>query len=193
LVNKILIIDCGSSKVPNICSIVKNFGAEILLVHRNNLKPEDATECTGIIISGAPNLITQSDKEELLKPFLFLKEIDIPVLGICFGHQALGMLYGAEIFLGKEIRTEISIAILNSSPIFNGIKTEKVFVSQDHTEGINLPEDFILLANSAHYPNEAMQHISKKIYGVQFHPEVSSDNIKQIITNFLCICLHNNS
>ncbi len=193
MVNKILIIDCGSSKVPNICSIVKNFGAEILLVHRNNLKPEDATECTGIIISGAPVLITKSDKEDILKPFLFLKNVEIPVLGICFGHQVLGMLYGAEIFLGKEIRTEISIKVIRNSPIFKNINSEELLVSQDHTEGINLPKGFILLANSEHYTNEAMQHESKNLFGVQFHPEVSSYLAKLIVTNFLHICLGKNS
>ncbi|MFN7013452.1 MAG: glutamine amidotransferase-related protein, partial [Bacteroidia bacterium] len=60
--------------------------------------------------------------------------------------------------------------------------------SQDHTEGINLPEEFVLLAKSEHYPNEAMQHKTKNIYGVQFHPETSSNLAKHIITNFLSIC-----
>jgi GMP synthase (glutamine-hydrolysing) len=192
LVNRILIIDCGSSKVPKITSIVKQFGAEVLLVKMQNLQYKHTENCKGIIISGAPILITKSNKEEILKPFLFLKDIDTPILGICFGHQIIGMLYGAEIFIGEEVRTEIPITIVKNSPLFKGITNKTLIVSQDHTEGITLPNGFNLLAKSAHYPNEAMQHKSKKIFGVQFHPETSSDFAKLIVTNFLTLCFHKN-
>ena len=193
MVKKILVVDCGSSKVPNICTIVEACNFDLLLVKIQELSPEKVKNCNGIIISGAPILITKSNKEKLLQPFLFLKEISIPILGICFGHQIIGMLYGAEIFLGNEERTEKPITILKKSPIFKGINNKKLVVSQDHTEGINLPEGFILLANSEHYPNEAMQHKLKNIYGVQFHPEISTDSVKKIIINFLTICLPYNS
>ncbi|MFN4235587.1 MAG: glutamine amidotransferase-related protein [Bacteroidia bacterium] len=192
MVNDILIIDCGSSKVPNICNLVTDFGANIQLVKMQDLNPEHVENCNGIIISGAPILITKSDKEKLLQPFLFLKNCQIPILGICFGHQVIGMLFGAEMFLGKEVRTNIPINIVYNSPLFEGIETSQIIVSQDHTEGITLPKDFILLANSDDYPNEAMQHKTKKIFGVQFHPETSSDLVKKIITNFLRLCSHNN-
>lgn len=192
MVKKILVVDCGSLKVPNICSLVTKSGFEIQLVKKQELAPEKITDCRGAIISGSPILITQSNKEEELKPFLFIKDLDIPVLGICYGHQILGMLYGAEIFLGKEVRTEIAIDIIKESPIFKGINSKKLIVSEDHTEGISLPENFILLAKSELYPNEAMQHKTKNMYGVQFHPETSSDLAKLTITNFLTLCLYNN-
>ena len=185
MVSKILIVDCGSSKVPNICNLVTHFGTTVQLIKMQDLKPDYAENCKGIIISGAPILITKTDIEKLLQPFLFLKNCPIPILGICFGHQIIGLLYGAEIFLGKEERTEIPINIIEKSPIFNDIASKELIVSQDHTEGITLPQDFILLANSASYQNEAMQHKTKKIFGVQFHPETSSDIAKLIIKNFL--------
>lgn len=188
---RVLIIDCGSSKVPNICKLVTDFGAALQIVKMQDLKPEHAENCNGIIISGAPILITKSDKEKLLHPFLFLKNCKIPVLGICFGHQILGLLYGAEVFLGKEVRSDIQINLLSNCPIFDGLDTNTIIVSQDHTEGITLPKDFILLANSEYYPNEAMQHKTNKIFGVQFHPETSSYLVKKIITNFLSLCLYN--
>lgn len=192
MVKKILVVDCGSSKVPHICALVATCDFETQLVKMQELAPEKITDFKGLIISGAPILITQSNKEELLKPFLFIKDLDIPILGICFGHQILGMLYGAEIFLGKEVRTEIAIEIIKDSPIFKGIDSKNLIVSQDHTEGISLPENFVLLAKSEHYPNEAMEHKSKNMFGVQFHPETSSDLGKLIVTNFLSICSGNN-
>lgn len=192
MVNKILVVDCGSSKVPNICTLVKSNGFELLLVKMEDLAPEKLKNCKGVIISGAPILITQSNKEKTLKPFLFLKNIKIPILGICFGHQIIGLLYGAEIFLGKEVRTEIAIDIVEESPIFKDINSKNLIVSQDHTEGISLPENFVLLSKSEHYPNEAMQHKTKRMFGVQFHPETSSDLVKLIVTNFFTLCLHKN-
>lgn len=182
---RVLIIDCGSSKVPNICKIVTDFGVAFQIIKMQELKPEHAEKSKGIIISGSPILITNYDKKKLLNPFIFLKNCQIPILGICFGHQILGLLYGAEIFLGEEVRSNIQINLLSNSPIFDGLDTNTIIVSQDHTEGITLPKDFILLANSEYYPNEAMQHKTNKIFGVQFHPETSCDNVKKIITNFL--------
>lgn len=190
MVNKILIIDCGSTKVPFICNIVKTFGAEYKLVKMLNFSSENWHNYKGIIISGAPVLITQSNIKELLKPFQHLKQCNIPILGICFGHQIIGLLHGAEIFLGKEIRTQTIVELLENSPLFTGINAKFIEVSEDHTEGITLPHDFILLAKSEYYLNEAMQHKTKKIFGVQFHPETSSNTAKSVVTNFLRICFN---
>lgn len=176
--------------MPHICNIINEYGAEFELVKMQDMAPATFYDYKGIIISGAPILITQSNIDELLRPFKHLKECEIPILGICFGHQIIGLLHGAEIFIGKEIRTQTFVELLENSPLFTGINTKFIEVSEDHTEGITLPDEFILLAKSEHYLNEAMQHKTKKIFGVQFHPETSLNASKGVITNFLSICFN---
>jgi GMP synthase (glutamine-hydrolysing) len=180
----ILVIDCGSSKTPSIAQMVNLFHSDVIVVTMDGLEQKRLGEASGMIISGAPILLTQSDISHYIKKFSFLKRIDCPVLGICFGHQIIGLVHGSEIFLGKPIRKSERMTFVEEDLIFSGIDQNPLFV-EDHTEGINLPPNFLHLAKSENYKVEAMKHSSKTIYGVQFHPEVSGDNGKILMKNFL--------
>jgi GMP synthase (glutamine-hydrolysing) len=107
-------------------------------------------------------------------------------LGICFGHQILGMVYGASIARQKEDRSWQEIEIIQDSELFENFG-KTVLMVEDHCESISVPPHFNLLASSDACVNEAMQHQEKKMFGVQFHPEVSGDNGEKIITNFIDI------
>jgi len=105
-------------------------------------------------------------------------------LGICFGHQLIGLLHGANVFMGEPVRTVVSMDILVQNSLFAGLPERPLF-AEDHTEGITLPAEFFHLAQSGKYKVEAMKHQSKNSYGVQFHPEVSGENGKTLLFNFL--------
>jgi GMP synthase (glutamine-hydrolysing) len=107
-------------------------------------------------------------------------------LGICLGHQIIGLLYGAEIQAGKRIDKKERIEIIKENDLFKNIKNFSLF-KQAHCESITLPTEFILLAKSKSCENEAMKHKNKKIYGVQFHPEVSEKNGRKLFDNFVKI------
>jgi len=86
---RILIIDCGSSKVPQLEEIMYEYS------DYETLPFFDVTEdiidsFDGIIISGAPILITEEDMEPYLSQASWIKTTEKPVLGICFGHQLIG-------------------------------------------------------------------------------------------------------
>ncbi|MBL4653511.1 MAG: gamma-glutamyl-gamma-aminobutyrate hydrolase family protein [Flavobacteriales bacterium] len=182
----ILIIDCGSSKTPE---IEKNLTA--VKQHSITLKYTDTFDSSnqykGIIISGAPTLVTELDPQPYIDKFLFLLSIEIPVLGICFGHQILGMVFGATAAKCKEARKPIEIIIQNELRIFNELNSSSSF-SEDHCEMISLPKDFIQTASSLFCEIEGMQHKSKPLFGVQFHPETSDKNGIQLFKNFMKIC-----
>ena len=182
----IYIINFGSSKTSNIQQVVTSLGYECTIIPWEQTEKIDRTKATAYILSGSPTLLTEKSPEPYLEKISFLKNVTAPVLGICFGHQLLGLLFGASIYKGKAIRTSTEIKIFNHSNIFNGFNESEHF-EEDHTEGITFPTTFICLASSGEYENEAMKHPSKNIFGVQFHPEVSGENGKMLLKNFLTL------
>ena len=148
---------------------------------------ERTKQYDGIILSGAPILLTEEKTDQYIKDTAWIKEIKIPILGICFGHQLLGILHGAQVSLCKEDRNWQEIIIEQSSTLFNYIRKPYRMV-EDHTEEVTLPEDFKLLATSKVCKNEAMQHKIKPLFGVQFHPEVSERGGLQLLKNFCKTC-----
>lgn len=131
-------------------------------------------------------MFTTADHKPYIEKYSFIKEGKIPVLGICFGHQLMGILHGAKIFRGEEIRSENKIRVMKEDVLFKGLFPE-CEMKEDHTEGISLPPGFIHLATSSSYTNEGMRHPILPLWGVQFHPEVSGANGKKLIGNFLKI------
>jgi GMP synthase (glutamine-hydrolysing) len=180
----ILIIDCGSSKTPAIAEMASLFYSEVIVLPMDGIEQKTIENSRGIIISGAPILLSKLDAASYLHKFSFIKQFKYPVLGICFGHQIIGLLHGSEVFLGTPVRKPEEITIIEADPLFSGLIEKPLFV-QDHTEGISLPNNFLHLAQSENYAVEAMKHPTKLIYGVQFHPEVSGENGKSLIGNFL--------
>lgn len=185
--SSILIVDCGSSKVVQIEQVLGELNIDYETIAMDDLNEELALEYKGIIISGKPSLISNEDPTPLIWKFNFLIHYPNPVLGICFGHQILGMVHGAQIKLGKEKRDWEEIEIIESSTLFNYIRKPFDMI-EDHTEEIILPEGFKLLAQSKSCSVEAMQHKIKPLFGVQFHPESSDRKGMQLLKNFCKIC-----
>jgi GMP synthase (glutamine-hydrolysing) len=180
-----LILDAGSKKTPQISEMLTSLGCVNRTIPLMNVQDKDFEKIGAVVISGSPILLTKEPHAPFLERIKYLKTGKIPTLGICFGHQLLGLLFGAQIFKGGEVRTNTPIQIIDSnSNLFKGFGKEELF-SEDHTEGISLPRDFELLASSMLYKVEAMKHPTLPIYGVQFHPETSGENGKKLFSNFL--------
>lgn len=180
------IVDFGSTKTQAISNVVLKLGYENKIVKWNDCSENDFQKSAGIILSGAPFLFTENDPTRYVEKFYFLKNTSVPILGICFGHQLMGVLFGARVFKGKEVRKKSKIKMLKRDPLFRGLT--KIFImKEDHTEGIDLPDTFELLACSDDYAVEVMKHSTKSTYGVQFHPEVSGINGKTVLRNFLAL------
>lgn len=186
----IAIIDCGSSKTPLIFDTVDEF-AECEVISMNDLPHTNLSVYRGFVISGAPILLTESDTDEYTALFEWTKAIDRPVLGICFGHQVIGLVHGASAHRQKEDRDWQNISVIQPSPLFDRLP-EEVKMMEDHCECISIPPGFEHIAVSDSCINEAMQHASRPLFGVQFHPEVSGNAGAVLIENFVNICLKDN-
>lgn len=186
----ILIVNCGSKKTPEIAKNLILLDVHSHTIYLNEIHSADIYTYKGIIISGAPILLTQTPYNnfiELIRPLIFST---LPVLGICFGHQLIGLSFGSNISRCKENRTMQNIHIHNTDNLFNGFANISEF-NEDHCECIDLPEEFILLASSYICINEAMKHKNLPLYGVQFHPETSGKNGLLLFKNFINICKTN--
>jgi GMP synthase (glutamine-hydrolysing) len=183
----ILIINCGSTKTPDIAKNVSHLGYSFGMITYSELSVENLKPYRGIIISGAPILLTEIDYTDYLKSFAFILTIKIPVLGICFGHQIIGLLHGSMVGKCRPDRNWQTIRVLKSAKLFDKIKKQALF-KEDHCECISVPSSFQLIAESDVCLNEGMQHQTKPLFGVQFHPEVSEDNGMMLFRNFLSLC-----
>lgn len=183
----ICIINCGTAYLASISKILAEFGYSNKTIKLDEINGRDFQDFSGIIITGAPTNLTEIDLKKFLPLLECIKKIKIPILGICFGHQLIGVLHGAKISRGKMINGYEHIEVLKKDILFSGIKNHSAF-KEEHTEYVDVPEDFFALARSSSCKNEAMKHKDKNIYGTQFHPEISDTNGKIVIGNFLKLC-----
>jgi GMP synthase (glutamine-hydrolysing) len=187
----IIILDFGSQYTQLIarrirenkvfCEIIP-FNQKVETYRYKNLK--------GIILSGGPSSVFDPNAP-FCEPKVF--ELGVPVLGICYGLQLIGRLFGGE--LEKSKKREYGKAIIkidNQEDLFSQVKDQTpVWMSHgDHLS--QLPKGFEVLAHTENIPFAAIRNKEKKIFGLQFHPEVvHTQEGKKIIHNFLfkiCKC-----
>jgi len=183
----ILVVDCGSEKVDSIQRIVTELGFKPHRVRLEDVSKTSHAGYAGVIVSGSPILLTETAPSKYLRVLRFTASVRCPTLGICFGHQVIGLLHGAKIFRGAECRVNQSVEVLDGNGLFEGLGA-RLSLREDHCEGITLPPQFRLLATSVSYRVEAMKHRDKALYGVQFHPEASGAVGVRILENFLRLC-----
>lgn len=179
----ILIIDCGSKKTKEIKKVLDNAGFKNQIKSLVDIDSVEFNKFSGIIIGGSG-----LKARPYINKFKFVKKLNIPILGICFGHQVIGLLYGSKIYKMERDKGKQKIELLEKNKLFNAHGKTHFFEVENHCKAITLPKNFVWLATSNDCKIEAMKHKKKNIYGVQFHPEVSGENGKEILINFCNIC-----
>lgn len=147
----------------------------------------------GIIFSGGPASVYD---ESAPKPHPEIFSLNIPILGLCYGHQLIAKVFGGEVKRGNTREYGVAQASIEYfNDIFSGLdRKETVWMS--HYDTVNkLPQAFQILAQTENCPIAAFSHRSKPIYGLQWHPEVvHTTHGKQILQNFIfkiCKCQAN--
>ena len=138
----------------------------------------------GIIFTGGPASVFGENAPKCANGIF---ELGIPVLGICYGMQLMAYTLGGKVaHANTREYGETNVSIDNTSDLFNGFSTQNVFL-MSHTDYVeSLPEGFKNIASTPVCPNAAMVEPQKKLYGIQFHPEVNNSvNGTQVIRNFL--------
>ena len=185
--NKILIIDFGSQFTQLIARRIREFGVFSEIISHKKIKSKNIDNSVkGIILSGGPLNVYE------IKRYSFDKKIiqkQIPILGICFGHQILSKLHGGKVKQSKHREFGlVNIFKKRSSPLTkNFFKKNYSKVWMSHADQVSkLPKNFKVIASSQNSKFAIVADELKKFYGVQFHPEVThTDNGKILLRNFI--------
>ena len=187
---KILVIDNYDSFVFNLVQYLQQLGAECTVVRNDAVAAAEAANYDGVLISPGPGTPEKAGISiEMIK---YCAEHSIPLFGVCLGHQAIGVAFGAKVSRAPEL--------------LHG-KTSLVYHQQ---EGVlaDLPSPFIAtryhslcveknsVPNTLHITGStdsglvmSMEHTSLPIQGVQFHPEsVLTEHGHQMLANWLVMC-----
>ena len=185
--DKVVIIDFGSQVTKLIARRIRDLGVYSEIITPNEaIKLKNYNNIKGIILSGGPSTVTGGKFQSVPKE-IFKKKI--PILGICYGLQLIAKLFGGKIKPSKK-RREFGRAILfkkNSSLLINRYLNVNKSVWMSHEDAVvKLPKNFKIIASTKNSKLTIIENTKSKIYGVQFHPEVThTQNGDQIFKNFL--------
>ncbi|MCS7365035.1 MAG: glutamine-hydrolyzing GMP synthase [archaeon GB-1867-035] len=194
-IDKVAVIDFGSQYTHLIARRIRELRVYSEVVPYNvNIEEIEKIRPKALILSGGPRSVYEKSSPKIKKEILdwAIKE-NIPILGICYGHQLIVHMLGGKVERGEEGEYGISILkVLREDIIFHGAATEQKVWMSHKDQVVELPPEFIVLASTQYTPIAAYKSNEKQIYGLQFHPEVKHTKYgMKILRNFLykvCKC-----
>ena len=187
----ILLIDNYDSFTYNLAQLAGSIGADMKVIRNDEMALEQVRELgpTHMILSPGPGYPRDAGIcEEAIKQF---KE-ELPILGVCLGHQAICEVFGAEITRAKRLMhgKQSSIHIANGAKVFHGLppiiqaaRYHSLIACKD-----TLPDDLLVIAEDEDGEIMAVKHRKYEVYGLQFHPEsILTPQGELIMRNFLKI------
>ncbi len=189
---KILILDFGSQYTQIIARRVRESHV-YCEIHPFNWPLGDIKKFApkGIIFSGGPASVTDSDAPVVPAE---IYDLNVPILGICYGMQLITHQLGGSVGSAKQREYGPAyMKILRKDPLFSGIGEDSIRVWMSHGDKIDkMPRGFQVLGESDNSPVAAMGDLNRKIFGLQFHPEVvHTPQGRLILENFIfnvCRC-----
>ena len=186
--NKILIVDFGSQFTQLIARKIRELGVYCEIISHKKIEKFQNFEknIKGIVLSGGPLNVYESKKVKFNSKLL---KLGTPVLGICFGHQIISKTMGGSVRNSKY--REFGLAevkeIKKSKLTKNFFSKGKNNVWMSHADQVTkLPKNFKIIAQSNNSKMCIIENVEKKMFGIQFHPEVSHTiKGKLILKNFL--------
>jgi len=182
--DNIVVLDFGSQYSNLICRRIRDINVYCeLLPYNTSIKELKQIRPNGIIFSGGPASVYFNDSP---KPDKEIFELGIPILGICYGHQLIIDHFGGKV---KKTSTReygrADLIIDNKGDLFSTIDS-KIKCWMSHGDAAeNLPEGFEILGHTENSFSAAIANQEKRLYGIQFHPEVvHTEYGSEILKNF---------
>ena len=184
---KIIIIDFGSQVTKLIARRIREYSVFSEILTPKDLKKDTFKDVKGIILSGGPSTVT-NNSFPTIKDEIF--NLNIPILGICYGLQLIAKQFNGKVKSNIKKR-EFGRSILkkkkNSLLTKNFFKKNKSILWMSHQDSVTkLPFGFSKIASTNQSEMTIIENKKKKIYGIQFHPEVThTQNGNIILKNFI--------
>jgi len=181
----IIVLNFGSQFAHLIARRIRDLGvkAEILPFDTSASKIEEIGP-SGIILSGGPASVLDKNSP---RPDKRIFELGVPILGICYGHQVMARMLGGKVEKGRH--REFGKEILNveqRSAIFDGLLLKEQVWFSHGDQVTSLPNGFVATASTSGCRYAAYRHENKKLFAIQFHPEVThTKNGKKILSAFV--------
>ncbi|MGY5152489.1 MAG: glutamine-hydrolyzing GMP synthase [Candidatus Nitrosopumilus sp. bin_6a] len=182
--DKIVVLDFGSQYSHLICRRIREFSVYAELVPYDISYEElQKLNPTGIIFSGGPSSVYSSDAPI---PENKIFDMNLPLLGICYGHQLIVNKYGGKVKRANKEYGSSLLTIDNDEDLLNGIG-ESVRAWMSHgDEAEQIPEGFKVIGHTESAKAAAIASKEKSVYGIQFHPEVvHTEQGTEILKNFV--------
>jgi GMP synthase (glutamine-hydrolysing) len=187
---KVYVIDNGGQWTHREWRVLKYLGVQTKILENDTTWAEiEEAGLDGILLSGgAPRVGVEGT---LGKCGEILDRAPYPVLGICAGHQFMARHFGGDAAPGEGEfgATELQVLPHEDPDILKDVPEKSQVWESHHDEVTRVPEGFEVLARSERCGIQVMRHATKRLYGMQFHPEVEhSEHGVQMFQNFLEIC-----
>jgi len=158
------------------------FSGQIEVVEEKDLAKIDGPA----IITGSERMVGEDEVSENLLEFI--ENMNYPLLGICYGHQAIGKAFGHRVYKCGKHRGPEKILKIKNSPLLLGLGD--VFeMEESHYECVDREGGLEVVAVNLEDENlvETIQHREIPIFGVQFHPEKTQPGTKTVLGNFISL------
>jgi anthranilate synthase component 2 len=184
----ILLIDNYDSFTWNLVHYLAELGAEAEVVRNDAMTVQDALALKpdAVLLSPGPCAPEQAG---ICLPLLRAAPEDLPILGVCLGHQAIGQAYGGEVVRAKTVMHGKTSAIRHrGGGVFSGLP-DGFTATRYHSlavERSTLPAELEVTAWTEDGEIMGLSHRSRPVHGVQFHPEsIATERGRDILANFL--------
>lgn len=186
--DKIVVLDFGSQYAHLICRRIREFKVYAELVPYDiSIEELKKMDVKGIIFSGGPASVYQENAPMCDKRIF---EMNLPILGICYGHQTLVHNFGGKVRRTNREYGSADLIIDDSSDLFHGLNsTMRCWMSHGDAAD-KLPDGFKIIAHTNNSFAAAIANKERNLYGIQFHPEVvHTERGIEVLKNFvLRIC-----
>src|SRR5680860_1166979 len=183
----IYIVDFGSQVTHLISRRFKELGVKAKIIDfENAIEVINKEKPAGIVLSGGPSSVYGKNAPKVSKE---IYGFNIPILGICYGLQLTAKLLGGKVVPGKKEYGPAKIKIIKELELTKNLPESYTVWMSHGDEVISLPKGFEILGSTHDVKMAFVADLKRKIYGVQFHPEVDHTEYgNDILKNFAEIC-----